>query len=73
MHVKNSPTVVEIQENRIDRLYMENCLFDNIKEAGVVLSRINIPERPVSITFGGRDGNSLFATTQTSLYGVKVK
>jgi hypothetical protein len=49
MHVKNSPIVVEIQENRIDRLYMENCLFDNIKEAGVVISRETDPQTQVSL------------------------
>lgn len=41
----------------------------NLIETG----RINIPERPISMTFGGKDGNTLFVTTLTSLYGVKVK
>jgi len=41
----------------------------NLKE----INRINLPERPISITFGGEDGNKLFITTLTSLYGVKVK
>jgi sugar lactone lactonase YvrE len=40
---------------------------------GKEINRINFPERPVSITFGGKDGNTLFASTQTSLYSVKVK
>lgn len=39
MHVKNVPVAVEIRENDIDRLYMENCLFDNVWEAGVIISR----------------------------------
>ncbi|MCJ7449342.1 MAG: SMP-30/gluconolactonase/LRE family protein [Bacteroidales bacterium] len=39
MHVKNVPVAVEIRENDIDRLYMENCLFDNVTEAGVIISR----------------------------------
>ncbi len=39
MHVKNSPVAVEIKENEIDRLYMENCLFENVTEAGVIVSR----------------------------------
>jgi hypothetical protein len=38
MHVKNAPVAVEIKENQIDRLFMENCLFDNLKEAGVIIS-----------------------------------
>jgi len=40
---------------------------------GKELKRINMPERPISITFGGKDGNTLFATTQTSLYSIRVK
>jgi hypothetical protein len=39
MHVKNSPVAVEIKENEIDRLFMENCLFDNVTEAGVIVSK----------------------------------
>jgi hypothetical protein len=35
--------------------------------------RINLPERPISMTFGGYDGNTLFVTTLTSLYRVKIK
>jgi len=38
-HIKNVPVAVEIRENDIDRLFMENCLFDNVTEAGVVISR----------------------------------
>ncbi|NQU86551.1 MAG: SMP-30/gluconolactonase/LRE family protein, partial [Mariniphaga sp.] len=32
------------------------------------INRINLPERPISITFGGKDGNILFITTLTSLF-----
>jgi hypothetical protein len=41
--------------------------------SGKEINRINFPERPISITFGGKDGNTLFATTQNSLYCIKVK
>jgi len=41
----------------------------NLKE----INRINLTERPISMAFGGKDGNSLFITTLTSLYGVRVK
>lgn len=37
------------------------------------INRINLPERPISMTFGGKDGNTLFVTTLTSLYGYRVK
>jgi len=39
MHVKNVPVAVEIRENNIDRLYLENCLFDNISDAGILISK----------------------------------
>ena len=38
MHVKNVPVAVEIMEGDYDRLYMENCLFDNVKNAGIIIS-----------------------------------
>ena len=38
MHVKNVPVAVEIRENDIDRLFMENCLFDNVTDAGIIVS-----------------------------------
>ena len=38
MHVKDVPVAVEIRENDIDRLFMENCMFDNVSEAGVIIS-----------------------------------
>jgi sugar lactone lactonase YvrE len=41
----------------------------NLKE----INRINLTERPISIAFGGKDGNTLFVTTLTSLFGVRVK
>ena len=40
---------------------------------GLYKGKIEVEERPVSITFGGRDGNTLFITTRTSLYSVKIK
>jgi sugar lactone lactonase YvrE len=40
---------------------------------GREIKRFNLPERPISITFGGKDGNILFATTQNSLFCVRIK
>ncbi len=49
MHVKNTPVVIEIRENEIDRLYMENCIFENIKDAGVIVSREEISLSQVNL------------------------
>lgn len=35
--------------------------------------RINLAERPISIVFGGGDGNILFVSTVHSLFAIKVK
>ena len=42
-------------------------------KSGKELRRINLEERPLSMTFGGTDGNTLFVTTETSLYGVRIR
>jgi len=42
-------------------------------KSGKELRRINLEERPISMTFGGTDGNTLFVTTETSLYGVRTR
>lgn len=34
--------------------------------------RISLEERPISIVFGGADFGTLFVTTRTSLYGIRV-
>lgn len=42
MHVRNVPVAVEIRDKDADRLFMENCLFDNVSDAGIVISRENV-------------------------------
>jgi sugar lactone lactonase YvrE len=45
-------------------------VFDkNGKKTG----KIEVPERPSSIQFGGIDGKTLFITARSSLYSVKVE
>jgi hypothetical protein len=45
-------------------------IFDkNGKKTG----KIDVPERPSALQFGGRDGNTLFITARTSLYSVKIQ
>lgn len=36
MHVKNAPVGVELPEDIADRLYMENCLFENVGKAVMI-------------------------------------
>lgn len=37
MHAESVPVVLEIEEDAIDRLYLENCLFENVTGAGIVI------------------------------------
>lgn len=38
MHVKNSPVAVEMEKDKADRLFMENCLIENISQTGIIVS-----------------------------------
>jgi polygalacturonase len=37
------------------------------------IDRINLPERPISIAFGGKERNTLYVTTTHSFYAIKVR
>jgi sugar lactone lactonase YvrE len=39
-------------------------------KSGKQIKRIRMEERPLSITIGGKDFNTLFVTTSKSLYGI---
>jgi sugar lactone lactonase YvrE len=41
--------------------------------AGKLLGRIDVPERPHDILFGGRDGQTLYMLSDHSLYSVRVR
>ena len=38
MHAKNVPVAIEIKENAPDRLFMEDCIFENVSRTGVILT-----------------------------------
>ena len=39
---------------------------------GVLQRTINVPERPATLVFGGTDNKTLFITTRSSLYSVRI-
>lgn len=41
--------------------------------AGHLIDTIDIPERPIDLVFGGKDGRTLFILTHTSLYSIQTK
>ena len=34
---------------------------------------IRVPERPSTLQFGGKDGNTLFVTGRSKFFGVRIK
>lgn len=38
MHVKNTPVGIEMRENTPDRLFLENCLLENVHRTGIIVS-----------------------------------
>ena len=46
----------------------EIYVFD---KTGKQIKQINVPERPTTISFGGKDGSTLFITTRSALYSLK--
>lgn len=38
MHVKNVPIGLEMREGTTDRLFFENCLFENVRDAGIIIN-----------------------------------
>ena len=49
MEAKNVPVAVEIEEKYCDKLYMEDCTFDNIKDAAIIVSSENNHTNQISI------------------------
>ena len=41
--------------------------------SGRLIDTIDVPERPINLVFGGKDGRTLFILTHNSLYSVQTK
>ena len=41
--------------------------------AGKLIDTIEVPERPLQLVFGGKDGQTLFIPARTSLYAVHTR
>ncbi len=41
--------------------------------SGTLIAVIDVPERPLGVAFGGKDGKTLFIPARTSLYSIRVK
>ena len=41
--------------------------------SGRLIDTIEMPERPIQLVFGGKDGRTLFIAARTSLYSVRTR
>lgn len=53
-------------------LYVADGQILVFDEQGTMISKINVPERPSTITFGGKDRSTLFITGRSSLFNVRI-
>ncbi len=53
-------------------VYIANGSIYVYDPAGKWIETIDVPERPLQLVFGGKDGRTLFIPARTSLYAVKV-
>ncbi|MCX6255612.1 MAG: glycosyl hydrolase family 28-related protein [Bacteroidia bacterium] len=49
LQVRNVPTVIEIEPNFWDKIFMENCLFDNVSGSALIVSDENNYNNQISL------------------------
>lgn len=54
-------------------LYIADGQIYVYNKEGKEINRIKVEERPISIAIGGKDKNTLFITTSTSFYSMKIE
>ena len=54
-------------------VYVANGQIFVYDRQGKQIGRIDVPERPIDIVFGGADGRTLFILAHHALFSVKVR
>ena len=54
-------------------VYFANGQVFVYRPSGEPIGRIDVPERPTGLLFGGRDGKTLFVLTHHSLYATRIR
>lgn len=49
MHARNVPVVIEIEPQRSDKIYLEDCTFEQVKSAGVIVSNEGLSPNQLSM------------------------
>ena len=59
--------------DHLGNLYLTTGSVHVFNSTGKDLGKIEVPEGPANVTFGGKDYSTLFITARTGLYSVKMK
>ncbi len=59
--------------DKAGNLYLADGQIFVFDPSGKEIRRISLEERPISMTIGGKEGNTLFVTTRTALYGMLLR
>jgi gluconolactonase len=54
-------------------VYLTNTAVKVYNPAGRLIETIEVPESPTNVSFGGKDGKTLYITARTSVYKLKMK
>lgn len=56
-----------------ENLYLTGNGVTVFDKTGKLIERINVPERPANVTFGGKDHRTLFITARKGLYAIQMR
>jgi hypothetical protein len=59
-------------KDKNELLYVLDSQIRIYNEEGSMIRQIDVPERPSTIAFGGKDGNILFITARSSVYAIEL-
>jgi sugar lactone lactonase YvrE len=62
-----------LAQDQAGNVYLATGQIQVYNPAGKLIGRINVPERPIDLVFGGPDHRTLFILTHASLYSVRTK
>ena len=49
LHARNVPVVIELEPNRSDKIYMEDCTWEGVKTAGIIVSNEGLSPNQLSM------------------------
>lgn len=62
-----------VAEDRAGNVYLAASEVLIYSPSGKSIGEIDVPERPIDLIFGGRDGRTLFVLTHSSLYAIRTR